>query len=132
MTKLEENKIPSFERKILQTILGGLHENKAGEEDMYNFELYGIYKQPGIFKHIKIIRTNWRAHIIRMPDRKILQIKVTGIRKRGRPMLRWTYSVDSDLKIINEKAWKTKVNERSQRKKIQRKSLAHEGLSCWI
>ncbi|GFS47308.1 hypothetical protein TNCV_4862701 [Trichonephila clavipes] len=39
------------------------------------------------------------AHIIRMLDgnvvKKLLQFKVTGIRKRGRPRLRWADSVES-------------------------------------
>ncbi|GFW49286.1 hypothetical protein TNCV_3057961 [Trichonephila clavipes] len=34
---------------------------------------------------------------------KILQFKVTGIRKRGRPRLRWTDSVKLDFRIMNEK-----------------------------
>ncbi|GFW37382.1 hypothetical protein TNCV_859891 [Trichonephila clavipes] len=52
-----------------------------------------------------------------MPDdnvvKRILQFKVTGIRKRGRPRLRRTDSVKSDLGIINEKTWRTKLNVRS-------------------
>ncbi|GFT97597.1 hypothetical protein TNCV_1034351 [Trichonephila clavipes] len=39
---------------------------------------------------------------------KILQFKVTGIRKRGRLSLRWADSVELDFGIINEKTWRTK------------------------
>ncbi|GFV63925.1 hypothetical protein TNCV_3787981 [Trichonephila clavipes] len=57
------------------------------------------------------------AHIIRMPDdhvvQKILQFKVTGIRKRGCPRLRWEDSVELDIGIITEKSWRTK-----ERKKV--------------
>ncbi|GFW99460.1 hypothetical protein TNCV_3416931 [Trichonephila clavipes] len=81
---------------------------------------------------------NWMAHIIRIPDddvvkkvdkiqeiyvKKILQLKVTGIRKRRRPRLRWTDSVESDFTTINEKTWRTKVNERSLWRRLQRKGL---------
>ncbi|GFX03646.1 hypothetical protein TNCV_2112181 [Trichonephila clavipes] len=56
---------------------------------------------------------NWMVHIIRMPDdyvvKKVLQFKFAGIQKRGRPRMRWTDSVESDLGIINEKTWRTKV-----------------------
>ncbi|GFW68003.1 hypothetical protein TNCV_1617641 [Trichonephila clavipes] len=41
-------------------------------------------------------------------DKKILQFRVTGIRKRGRPNPRWTDSVESDLRNINEKTLRTK------------------------
>ncbi|GFU26121.1 hypothetical protein TNCV_5105711 [Trichonephila clavipes] len=55
------------------------------------------------------------THIIRMPDdnvaKKMLQFKVTGIRKRGRPRLRGTDSVESDFGIISEKTWRTKSIE---------------------
>ncbi|GFV40423.1 hypothetical protein TNCV_2535911 [Trichonephila clavipes] len=74
-------------------------------------------------------RMNWMVHIIRTSDdsKKVLQFKVTGNRKHGRPMLRWADSVESDFGIINEKTWRTKVNERSLWRKLQRKALAHEG-----
>ncbi|GFU51843.1 hypothetical protein TNCV_3733561 [Trichonephila clavipes] len=72
---------------------------------------------------------NWMAHIIRMQDdnvvKNIQQFKVTGIRKSGRPMLRWTDSEESG--IIGEKTWRAKVNERSQWRKLQRKVLAQSG-----
>ncbi|GFX73970.1 hypothetical protein TNCV_2954551 [Trichonephila clavipes] len=55
------------------------------------------------------------VHIIRMPDdnvvKKVLQFKVTGIRKGGRPRLRWVDSVQSEFGIINEKTWRTKVTK---------------------
>ncbi|GFT28123.1 hypothetical protein TNCV_645061 [Trichonephila clavipes] len=57
----------SFERKTLQSILGGVNENNSWKR-RYNFELYRIYKQPGIIKHIKINRMNWMTHIIWIPD----------------------------------------------------------------
>ncbi|GFY15374.1 hypothetical protein TNCV_1571851 [Trichonephila clavipes] len=40
--------------------------------------------------------------------KKILQFKVTGIRKRGRPRLRWTDLMESDSMTINEKTGRTK------------------------
>ncbi|GFU21733.1 uncharacterized transposon-derived protein F52C9.6 [Trichonephila clavipes] len=114
----------SFEKKILQSILGGVNENNSWSR-RYNFELYSTYKQPNI-KYIKINRMNWTAHIIRMLDdnvvKKILQFKVTGIRKRGRPGLRWADSVESDFGIVNEKAWRTKVDKGSLWRNLQRKA----------
>ncbi|GFV79334.1 uncharacterized transposon-derived protein F52C9.6 [Trichonephila clavipes] len=94
----------SFERK------GGVNENNSWRR-RYNFELYRIYKQLGIIKYIKVCRMNWMAHIIRMPDdniKKILQFKVSGIRKRGRPRQRRTDSMESGFGITNEKTWRTR------------------------
>ncbi|GFX68605.1 hypothetical protein TNCV_1800181 [Trichonephila clavipes] len=74
---------------------------------------------------------NWIAHIIRMPDdhvvKKVLQFKVTGIRKLGRPKLRWADSVESDFGIINEKTLRTKVNKRLLWRNLQRKAPAPRG-----
>ncbi|GFS83575.1 hypothetical protein TNCV_1657881 [Trichonephila clavipes] len=50
------------------------------------------------------------------------EFKVTGIRKRGRPRLRWTDSMEPGF--INEKTWRMKVNARSLWR-LQRKELAH-------
>ncbi|GFX62745.1 hypothetical protein TNCV_3350711 [Trichonephila clavipes] len=75
---------------------------------------------------------NWRAHIIRMPFdnviNKVLQFKVTGIQKSGRPKLRWADSVESEFGIINEKTlvWSTKVNKKSLWMNLQKKALAHK------
>ncbi|GFU28022.1 hypothetical protein TNCV_3153501 [Trichonephila clavipes] len=44
--------------------------------------------------------------------KKVLWFKVTGVRKCGRPRLRWADSVESDLGIMNKRTWKTKVNKR--------------------
>ncbi|GFW46186.1 hypothetical protein TNCV_4210651 [Trichonephila clavipes] len=67
------------------------------------------------------------GHTIQTPDanavKNILQLKVTGIRKRGRLRLRWTNSVELDFEIINEKSWRTKLNEKSLWRKLQRKAL---------
>ncbi|GFU68435.1 hypothetical protein TNCV_3869271 [Trichonephila clavipes] len=69
-----------------------------------------------------------------MPDdnvvKKVLQLKVTGIRKRGRPRLRWTDSVESDLKIVNEKTWRTKKREREVRLLTVSSDLLNLKLRC--
>ncbi|GFU34298.1 hypothetical protein TNCV_697801 [Trichonephila clavipes] len=79
---------------------------------------------------------NWMAHIIRMPVdkvvKKILQFKVAGIWKCGRPRLTWKDSVESDFGITGEITWKTKANKKSLWRKLQRKALADEGLSFRI
>ncbi len=67
VTKLEEDTIAVFERKILRNILGGVRVNNVWRR-RFNSELYRIYKQPNIVKFIKINRMNWMAHVIRMND----------------------------------------------------------------
>ncbi|GFY02715.1 hypothetical protein TNCV_3505951 [Trichonephila clavipes] len=74
---------------------------------------------------------NWIAHIIRMPDdnvvKKVLKFQVRGIRKHRIPRLRWADSLESDFGIIDDKTWRTKMNEKSLWRKLGRKALAHEG-----
>ncbi|GFX74139.1 hypothetical protein TNCV_491031 [Trichonephila clavipes] len=44
-----------------------------------------------------------------MPDDNVVKkVLEFGIRRRGRPRLRWTDSVESDFGILSEKTWRTK------------------------
>ncbi|CAG9827498.1 unnamed protein product [Diabrotica balteata] len=51
-----------FERKILRRISGAVNENGVWRR-RYNFELYKIYQEPDIVKHIKIGRLRWVGHV---------------------------------------------------------------------
>ncbi|GFX86318.1 hypothetical protein TNCV_2562001 [Trichonephila clavipes] len=56
-------------------------------------------------------------------DENIKKFKVTGIRKRGRPRLRLTDSVESDFGIKKVKTWRTKVNKGLLWRNLQMKAL---------
>jgi hypothetical protein len=57
---------------------------------------------------IKIARLKWLGHVARMEDKapckKIKFSQTEGIRKKGKPKIRWLHSVLKDLKILKETA----------------------------
>jgi hypothetical protein len=46
------------------------------------------------------------------PVKRILNAKPEGRSKRGRPELRWEDGVDSDVKALGERNWKTPARNR--------------------
>ncbi|CAG9829536.1 unnamed protein product [Diabrotica balteata] len=65
LTKSNENMLGCFERKRLRRIYRAVNENGVCRR-RYNFELYRIYHEPDIVKHIKIGRLTWVGHVMRM------------------------------------------------------------------
>ena len=78
-----KNSINSFERKILQHILGLVKENNVWKV-RYNNELYELYKEPGISITVKLRRLQWAGHVHRMGNehnpKKILYAAIGGKR----------------------------------------------------
>jgi len=98
-SKLNENKLDIFERRVLRRIFGGICENGIWRK-RYNHELYQLYKNISASATVKIHRLRWAGHIIRAddayPPKRILVGQPQQNRKRGRPRLRWVEGVDSD------------------------------------
>jgi hypothetical protein len=67
----------------------------------YNHELYELFNEPDIVKYIKINGMGWAGHVIRMDNnrtvKKVFKTKPVGIRKTGRPKLRWEDYVIQDF-----------------------------------
>jgi hypothetical protein len=82
----------SFGTKILRSIFGATQESGLWRR-RYNFELYRLYKEPGIVKAIKIGLLRWIGHVMRMdvddPVRMTLLEKPVGQRRRWRPRTRF-------------------------------------------
>jgi hypothetical protein len=58
----------------------------------YNHEPCELFNEPDIVKYIKINRLGWAGHVISMGSNrtvKVFNTKPVGIRKIGRPKLRW-------------------------------------------
>ena len=62
MTKAHENKILTFDRKILRKFFGAVHENNSWRS-LFNFEIYQKHKQPDIVKVMKCNRLQWLGHL---------------------------------------------------------------------
>jgi hypothetical protein len=55
--------------------------------------------------------------------------KPKGVRRVGRPKLRWEDGVDQDMRILEVKNWKKVVLDRGEWAKLLKKTRAHQGLS---
>jgi hypothetical protein len=79
-------------------------------------ELYELFNEPSIAKYIKINRLGWAGHVIRMNNnrtvKKVLNTKPIGIRKTGRPKLRWEDDVIQDIKTLGVKNWRNVAMEK--------------------
>jgi hypothetical protein len=91
LLKIDKRLLSVFERRILMHF-GAEQENGVWRK-RYNHELYEFFNEPDIVKYIKINRLGWAGHVIRVVNnstvKKVFNIKPIGIRKIGRPKLRW-------------------------------------------
>jgi hypothetical protein len=68
------------------------------------YELCEIFNEPNIISYIKVKRLAWAGHLMRMNNdrilKKIFNTKPDGVRRAGRPKLRWEDGVDQDMRIL--------------------------------
>ena len=62
------------------------------------------------------------------PCRKLAVLKPEGTGRVGKPKLRWTESVEEDLKKTGLKDWRRKQQDRGQWKTILKEAKVHQGL----
>jgi hypothetical protein len=55
--------------------------------------------------------------------------KPDGVRKVGRPKMRWEDGVDQDMRISEVKNWKKVAVDRDEWEKLLKKARVHQGLS---
>jgi hypothetical protein len=105
-SKTDERLLSLFERRILRCIFGAVQENGVWRE-RYNRELYELFNEPDTVKYIQINRLGWAGHVICMDNNrtveKVFNTKQVGIRKTGRPKLRWEDDVIQDIKTLGVK-----------------------------
>jgi hypothetical protein len=61
--------------------------------------------------------------------KKVFNTKPIGIRKIGRPKLRWEYNVIQDVKTLRVKNWRNVAMEKESWQKLLRKARVHIKLS---
>jgi hypothetical protein len=61
--------------------------------------------------------------------KEIFNTKPDGVRRVGRPKLRWEDGVDQDMRILEVKNWKKVALDRDEWAKLLKKARAHQGLS---
>jgi hypothetical protein len=91
LSKSDETRLGVLERKIFRAIFGPTNDNGKWRIK-HNDELYKLYKDSDITTYIKINRSRWAGHIIRLeeqnPPRKVFAAVEEGRRQNGRPRLR--------------------------------------------
>ncbi|GFV19879.1 uncharacterized protein TNCV_481051 [Trichonephila clavipes] len=98
-----------------------------------DLELYQSYKESDIVKFIKIQRIKWTDHVVRMNEnrtnKKVFYVQPIGIRRKGRPNLRWIDDLEKDLFVLKTKNWRTLARSIMVWKCLFEKAKAHSGLS---
>jgi len=61
--------------------------------------------------------------------KKIFNTNPDGVRRVGRPKLRWEDGVDQDMRILEVKNWKRVALNIDEWTKLLKKARAHHGLS---
>jgi hypothetical protein len=91
------------------------------------------FNEPDTVNYIKMNRLGWAGHVIHMDNnravKKVFNTKPIGIRKIGRPKLRWEDDVIQDTKILGVKNWRNLAMEKESWQKLLRKARAYVGLS---
>jgi hypothetical protein len=63
------------------------------------------------------------------PQKKKMSTKPHGVRKGGRPKLRWEDGVEQDMRLLEFKSWKKVALNSNEWAKLLKKARAHRGLS---
>jgi len=71
----------------------------------------------------------WCVWIMIEPLKKIFNAKPDGVRRAGRPKLRWEDGVDQDMRILEVRNWKRVALNRDEWTKHLKKARSHHGLS---
>jgi hypothetical protein len=105
MTKKIENRINSYERKLLRRILGPVNENGT-LRIRYNKEIYTLYGDPELSTVIKLRILQWTGHVQRLESQSIPRMVMAGLmfgkRPVGKPKKRWMDAVKGDsYQILN-------------------------------
>jgi hypothetical protein len=60
---------------------------------------------------------------------KIFNNKLDGVRRVGRPKIRWEDGVDQDMRTLEVKNWKKVALDRDEWAKLLKKARVHQGPS---
>ena len=78
-----------------------------------------MYKFPNIVSSIRISRLRWAGHVRRIEDsetpKRILEYKMDGKRRVGRPRVRWEDSIVKEIKKkLGVKEWRNVAMDRNK------------------
>lgn len=121
-TKGDEEKLSSFERKILRKIYGPVYNVNLGIfERRKNDEIQRLFSNSSICQFVRSNRIEWAGHVLREKGcliRKVMVGNPTGKRPLGRPRQRWFDTVKRNLSKINNTFSINMATDRDQWKRI--------------
>lgn len=94
LTKQIENKLQSFENKILRRIFGPIRDEITGLWRIRkNEDIWNLYNEPLVRETVRRNIMRWAGHVARVDQNRIiyrtLHLNYNQPRKRGRPRKRW-------------------------------------------
>ncbi|XP_025425893.1 uncharacterized protein LOC112694589 [Sipha flava] len=102
-TQGDENKLLTFERKILRKIYGPILNPSTGVyERRKNADLNSLFKTTNLKDFLRSKRLEWAGHVWRAEGKLIRQVLINKPNKKrpvGRPRQRWLDRVKDDLEI---------------------------------
>ena len=130
LTKSEERKLNTWERKILRKIYGGKQVNGIWER-RNNQELRDLYQDADLVASIKTQRLRWLGHVLRMDKERVpirlLDGQIQGNRKRGRPKKRWMDAIHEDLASLGITNWRNTARNRNDWRRVVHQALGLQG-----
>lgn len=121
MTKGDEDKLATLERRILRRIFGPKINNMTQQyEKRNNIEIQQLYKELDIVAVLKNKRMAWAGHVWRSNGlmKEVLKWKPQGKRPLGRPKQRWIDKVEKNLAEIGIRDGETIAQDRDRWKQV--------------
>jgi hypothetical protein len=132
LSKADEISLVLSERRVLRCNSGAV-QDKVTWSKGHNRELYELFNEPDITTRVKINRSSWASHIVRMESsravKKVFDTRHEGTRKIGRHKLRWEDGVIQDIKALGVKIWRNVAMNVENWLKLLKKGRVHTGLS---
>jgi hypothetical protein len=117
---------------MLRCIFGAKQEKETWRK-RHNYKLHEAFNEPNIVNYIKVNRLAWAGHLMHMNNdrilKKIFNTKPDGIRRDGRPKLRWEDGVDQGMRTLEVKNWNKVALDRDKWARLLKQARAHQGLS---
>jgi hypothetical protein len=122
LTTRDEQRLRTFERKILRKIFGPVQDKDGSWRIRMNHELNKLIGHADRVRFIKIRRIAWLGHAMRMDEKRIpkrvLEWKPTGRRIRGRPRKRWVEDIEEDIQALGIRGWRNLSKGRTEWRRI--------------
>jgi hypothetical protein len=116
LNKDNEERLKTFERKILRKIYGPMNEGGKWRIRCNN-ELYKLRNESNVTGVMKAGRVRWLGHLIPTDDyhpcNEVTCDQLCGARRKARRSTRWLDDVERDLERANVSNWKMKARGRS-------------------